>query len=93
MQELEPQLEDDPVDSLPELADLIEGILQERGYDVNDPIVREGEEREIVAEYLNARDIADRVERAEDVGPGDVGAAIVGLRAVYEYLVDERRAP
>ena len=92
MQALEPELEDSPVDALPELADLVERILEERGYDVQDPVVREGEEREIVTEYLSAREISDRVERAEAVSPGDVAAAINGLRAVYEYLVDERRA-
>ena len=92
MQALEPQLEDSPVEALPELADLVERILLERGYDVQDPVVREGEDREIVAEFLSAREIADLVERVEDVGPGDVAAAINGLRAVYEYLVDERRS-
>ena len=93
MQALEPQIEDSPAEALPELADLIERILQERGYDIADPVVRQGEEREVVAEYLAAREISDLVERAGDVGPGDVASAINGLRAIYDYLVAERRTP
>ena len=94
MQALEPQLEDEPVEALPELADLVEHVLEARGYELDDPVVREGEDREVVSEFLAAREIADMVERASpDVGPGDVAAAINGLRSVWEYLAAERRAP
>ena len=94
LQALEPELEDDPVDALPELADLVERMLVARGYDVNDAVARDGEDREVVSEYLAAREIADAVERASaDVGPGDVAAAINGLVSLYEYVVGERRAP
>ena len=90
MQSLEEDLDTDPVEALPELADFVEQMLQESGYDLADPVAREGEEREIVAEYLAARETADRVERDENVGRGDVGAAIRGLRDIYSYLVEER---
>ena len=93
METLEPELEDSPVDALPELADLVERMLLERGYDVTDPVVREGEEREVVAEYLAAREISDRVERGDDVGPGDVGAAIRGFRAIYDFVIAELQTP
>ena len=93
MQALEPELEDAPAEALPELGDLVERMLVERGYDIDDPVAREGEEREIVAEYLAAREISDRLERGEDVGPGDVAAAINGFRAIYDYLIAERSSP
>ena len=93
MQALEPELRDAPAEALPELADLVEQMLMERGYDVTDPVVREGEEREIVAEYLAAREISDRLERGDDVGPGDVAAAINGLRSLFDYLIAERSTP
>ena len=93
MQALEEDLADDPAEGLPELADLVEQMLTESGYELADPVAREGEEREVVAEYAAARDTADRLERGADVGPGDVAAAINGLRAIYDYIVDERRAP
>jgi len=35
---LEEQLEDSPVDVLPELDDLVERMLNERGYAIDDPV-------------------------------------------------------
>ena len=93
MQALEPELEDAPADALPELGDLVERVLVERGYEISDPVAREGEEREIVAEFQAAREVADRLERGEDVAPGDVAAAVRGFREIFEYLVAERSAP
>ena len=91
LQALEPELRDDPVDALPELADLVERMLVARGYDVNDPVVREGDDREVVAEYLAAREISDARERGDDdVGPGDVASAISGLRSLAGFILDER---
>ena len=91
-QALEPQLEDDPAGALPDLADLLERILVARGVDVNDPVAREGDDPELVAEYLAAREIATLAERGE-ASPGDLGQAIAGLRALYEQLIGERRIP
>jgi hypothetical protein len=89
----EEDLEDDPAATLPQLADLLERMLGERGYDLDDPVVREGEERGIVADYLAARETSDRVERGENVDPGDIGAAIVNLHELFEVLVAERSPP
>jgi hypothetical protein len=87
LQTLEPELEDAPAEALPELADLVERMLLESGYDLNDPVAREGTEREVVAEYLAARELSDRIERGgDDVGPGDVAAAVNGFRAIFDYL-------
>ena len=93
MQALEPELEDAPAEALSELGDLIERILRERGYDLSDPVAREGEEREVVAEYMAAREISDRLERGEDVGPGDVAAAVNGFRTIFDYVIAERSSP
>lgn len=93
MQALEPLVKDSPAEALPELGDLVERILLERGYDLNDPVVREGDEREVVAEFLAARELSDLLERGGDVGPGDVASAVNGFRAVYGFLITERRAP
>src|SRR5262245_9130963 len=90
---LEEDLEDDPTGALAQFADLVERMLDERGYDLGDPIVREGDERAIVADYLAARETSDRVERDENVDPGDIGAAIVNLREIFQSLVAERGPP
>jgi hypothetical protein len=91
MESLEEELVDSPAEALPELDELIFRMLEETGYDVADPVARDGEEREIVSEYLAAHEITEAVERgAEDISPGDVAAAINGFRAIFDYIVADR---
>jgi hypothetical protein len=93
MAALEDDLRDDPASALPDLDGLIGRMLEESGYDVTDPVVREGEERELVAEFLAAREIKDAYEQGSDeLSAGDIGAAINGYRAIFEYLVTNRAA-
>jgi len=87
---LEDDLGSDPAATLPELDRLVARMLEETGYDLRDPVASEGDEREIVADYLAAHDTADALDRGDDVSPGDVADAINGLRAVYDTLVAER---
>jgi hypothetical protein len=93
MQALEPELEDSPGEALPELDGLIERMLAERGYAVDDPVVSNGDEPEVLVEFRAARDTTRMLERGEDVGPGDVAAAVNAYRAVYEHLLTERSSP
>lgn len=89
------QLEDDvrtsPQEALPELADLMEEALIEAGYDLGDAVAREGEDREVVAEFLAAREVGNRVDAGEAVDPGDVASAINGLTALRDYLIETDR--
>jgi hypothetical protein len=88
MQGLEDQLHDSPAEALSELDDLVARMLVETGYDLDDPVVREGEEREVVSEFLAAREIMQAYERGStELSPGDIAAAINGYRAVYDYIV------
>ncbi|HKD95169.1 MAG TPA: hypothetical protein VKB43_10730 [Gaiellaceae bacterium] len=88
---LEDDLRTDPANALPELDRLVSRMLEESGYDVTDPVVGEGEEREIIAEYISAHDIVVAVEiDASELSPGDVSSAINGYRAVYDHLVATR---
>jgi hypothetical protein len=83
----------DPVHALPELDGLVARMLEESGYDLTDPVVREGEEREVVAEYLAAHEIVDAAERdSGELSPGDIAAAINGYRAVFDHIVTTRAA-
>ncbi len=84
--QLEEDLRTSPEETLPELADLIEHVLEEAGYDLTDAVAREGEEREVVAEFTASREIADQVDRGDDVDPGDVASAINGLVALHDFL-------
>jgi hypothetical protein len=93
-QSLEEDLEDSPRDVLPELDELVEQMLNERGYAIDDPVVREGDDREIVAEFLAAREITRLLADDPDaVSPGDVAAAVNGYRSLYEFLLEERSPP
>ena len=85
---LEDDLQTEPEEALPELADLVQEMLVEAGYDVTDPVARTGEERGVVAEYLAAHEVADRVREGEDVDAGDVAAAINGLFALRDYIIE-----
>ena len=90
---LEDDLRTDPAPALPELDRLVTRMLAESGYELTDPVVGEGEEREIVAEYLAAHEIVQAAERdSDDISPGDVASAINGYRAVYDHLVTTRAA-
>jgi hypothetical protein len=92
-QTLEDSVRANATDALGELDRLVARMLEESGYDLTDPVVREGEEREVVAEYLAAHDIVEAAERgSEELSPGDVAAAINGYRAVSEHLVATRAA-
>jgi hypothetical protein len=93
-QALEEQIEDSPAEALPEMDRLVEEMLEARGYALGDPVARAGDDREIVAEFLAAREITRLVEAdSEGVSPGDVAAAINGYRSIYEYIVAERSSP
>ena len=93
MAALDEELHEDPAAALPDLNDLLERMLEESGYDLMDPVVREGDKREIVAEFLAAREIKDAYERGSDeLSSGDIAAAINGYRAIFDYLVSSRAA-
>lgn len=90
---LDEDLRDSPAETLPELANLVGRMLEERGYDLDDPVAREGDEREVLAEFQAAREVADRVDRDEDVDPGDVASAVQGLLALFQSIVVELESP
>lgn len=85
--ELEPLLGEDPAGALPQACDFLEQVLDEA--DIPAGAV-DGANTELLAPYRAARETSDRVERGEDVDPGDVGAAIENVRVVYETLRETR---
>src|SRR5918992_5118870 len=80
---------DDPGGALSQYAAIVERMLVERGYRVDDPIAASGGEPEIVATYTSAREVAERAELGEASRP-DVEAALEDVRAVFETLTTER---
>jgi hypothetical protein len=93
-QALEEEAADSPAEALSEFDRLVAEMLTERGYALDDPVAREGDDREVVAEFLAAREITRLIEEApDDVSPGDVAAAVNGYRSLYEYVIAERSPP
>jgi hypothetical protein len=91
---LEEDLEDSPRDVLPELDQLVEQMLEERGYAIEDPVVREGDDRDVVADFLAAREITRlATDDPDSASPGDVALAVNNYREVYELLLQERTSP
>ena len=91
---LEEDLEDSPRDVLPELDSLVQQMLEERGFAIDDPVAREGVGREVVDDFLSGGEI--RRLLADDphaASPGDVAAAVNSYRSVYEFLIEEDTAP
>jgi hypothetical protein len=90
---LEPLVHDSPADALPELDRLVERMLRERGFDLEEDATRSGEEREVVDAFRSAHEITRLLEGGADLSPGDVPTAVEGYREVYQYLIAERSAP
>ena len=80
----------DPDAALSQLADLVRTMLLERGYEVDDPVVREGDEPEIVVTYLAARQTAERAE-LEAASRTEVELALEDLGSVFETIATEHR--
>jgi hypothetical protein len=92
-QQFEEDLESSPAEALPEVDRLVHEMLEARGYAIDDPVVSEGDDRDVVTEFVAAREITQLINNDEDVDPGDVAAAVQGYRSLYEYLVEERGPP
>jgi hypothetical protein len=90
---LEPLVVDSPAEALPEVDRLIERMLVERGYPTTEDEAQDASDPAVVAEFLEARRIANLADSGETVDPGDVGAAITAYRNLYELLLAEYRTP
>jgi hypothetical protein len=90
--ELEEAAAEDAAGALPEMDRLVEEMLAERGVQLDEVVTEEGDDPDLVRQFFAAREIT-RLAEAGDVDPGDVGAAIDGYRALYEFLSNERAAP
>jgi hypothetical protein len=91
-QELQDLAADDPAETLPEIVRFVRQMLVERGFDLSEPVTAEGEDPDVVRDFLAARDVAAAVE-AGDADPGDIAVALENLREIYEYVVTDRAAP
>jgi hypothetical protein len=68
-------------------------MLEARGYAIDDPVAREGDDRDVVADLVAAREITRAVEQGKEVDPEDIETAIENYRELYEFLIEDRAAP
>jgi hypothetical protein len=87
-QALEAELEDSPGETLPEVGDLIERMMVDRKIPIHDEVADDGIDPELLADFRSARDVAQRVERGEDVDPAEIGQAIRNYREIYAQLIE-----
>lgn len=93
-QELQDLAADEPDRALPEMVRFMRQVLEDdRGIDLRDPVVEEGQDPEIVRNYLAAQDVATRIEAGDELEAEDVTTALDDLREIYEYVVADRAAP
>jgi hypothetical protein len=93
---LEPLVRDDPGEALPELDRLLERMLLEEGYPLEEGelerVAEEGVDPDVLASFHAARDVTRRVDGGADVDPAEVGQAVGLYRALYEHLLTRQRA-
>ena len=92
-QQFDEDVQTSPAEALSELDGLIAQMLEARGYEIADPVVSEGDDRDVVADFLAAREIARAVEQGNEVDPEDIETAIENYRELYEFLIEDRAAP
>ena len=92
-QQFDEDVQTSPSEALSELDGLIAQMVQARGYAIDDPVASEGDDRDVVADFLAAREVTRAVEEGKEVDPEDIQTAIENYRELYEYLIEDRAAP
>jgi hypothetical protein len=91
-QELQDAIADDPEGALPEVVRTVEQMLRERGFQIDEPVTAEGDDADIMRDFLAARELASAAERA-GLDQDDVDVALDDLREIYDYITQDRAAP
>lgn len=91
-QELEDAFAEAPDETLPELVRFLQDLLVERGYELAERVTAEGEDPDIVRQFLAAQELAHLVEAGQG-NDEDVQTAFESLREIYLYLVENRAPP
>jgi len=90
--DLQDQAADAPDEALPEVVRLVEEMLADRGFDLENPVVVEDESRDIVSDFLAAREISRAAETTE-LEAEDIQTALDDLAEIHDYLVEDRPGP
>ena len=91
-QQLQDESVDDPAQTLPEIVRLVETILRERGFQLDEPVTAEGQDADIVRDFLAARELAAAAQTGS-ADPEDVEVALEDLREIHDYITQDRVPP
>ena len=91
-QQLQDESVDEPAQALPEIVRLVEAMLRDRGFQLDEPVTAEGDDADIVRDFLAARELAASAETG-GADPEDVEVALEDLREIYDYITQDRAAP
>jgi hypothetical protein len=90
--DLQEQAADTPDEALPELVRLVEEMLAERGFDLENPVAEEGEDADIIRSFQAAREITRAAEQTP-LEREDVDAALEALQEIHDFLTEGRAPP
>ena len=90
--DLQEQAADSADEALPELVRLVEEMLTERGFDLDNPVVEEGQDADIVRGFQAARDISRAAEQTR-LEREDLDAALEDLQEIHDFLIEGRAPP
>jgi hypothetical protein len=88
-QQLQDESVDDPAQTLPEIVRLVETILRERGFQLDEPVTAEGYDADIVRDFLATSELAAAAE-TDSADPEDVEVALEELREIHDYIAQDR---
>jgi hypothetical protein len=88
-QELEDAFAEEPAETLPEMVRFVQQLLGERGYELAEPVTVEGEDPDIVRQFLAARELARPVEAGK--GNDEDVQAFESLSEIYLHIVETAR--
>jgi hypothetical protein len=90
--QLQEDAADSPEEALPEIVNLIEQMLADRGFDLENPVAVEDVSRDIVSDFLAAREISRAAETTR-IDAEDIQTALEDLAEIHDFLVEERAEP
>ena len=90
--QLQEDAADSPDEALPEIVNLIEQMLADRGFDLENPVVVQDESRDIVSDFLAAREISRAAETTK-IDAEDIQTALDDLVEIHDFLVEDRAEP
>jgi hypothetical protein len=61
------------------------------GFELDEPVTVEGEDPDIVRDFVAARHVAN-LAGAGEAEPEDVAVALENLREIYDYVISDRRS-